>query len=329
MDFIKDLFTSEQSLFTITFLAAVFMFIIKVTDLNIAKRLRSTGEGLFIKTLQRDKERERQQKQLARMGFKKQGWAKKYDEQIRNIIIGLRLGGVSVENFTTGFVFVGVALFIVYTVLFESIFIGLILVVPSIIFIIALLVTITKNSVRLNDERVMDSLDIICPTIEHDVISAIKKSLDAIDPKIRIYYVDFLNNIELRGMLFSEAIMILNSKLGPRFSEFADKAVIFQDTGDEGSNEMFIDIVEINRYIREINNRAELKFQEINFNMTGSSLLIMAFMAYTYVTPLTSEIMVKSMIGKLISSICITSLILMFAVSRLNQANIDYDKINN
>lgn len=327
MSFIVSRMSSLPILSVILFILGLFLLYSRMLDVNMKEKMSSKGRDFLIKRLRKDELLARRNEQLEKIGKGVTGWRRVYRDLIQNVIISLNLPGVSVENFTTLFVFMGVVFWVGYAVFFDSVFLGLAVAVPTVFALAAFIVSYTKTSVRANDNRVMDSLDLICPTIEASVISAIKKNMDGYDLKIRPHYQRFLDDIEAHGLLFREAIVELNKRLGPRFDDFAQKALIFHETGDEGMNEMFMDIPEMNNFVRSINRKSDKLFQEKNTQMVSSSALVIGFLVYSYTNPLTGDVMRNTVIGKLVGAVSIAMIIMMYAIFQVAQATIDYNKI--
>lgn len=326
MTIIRYIF-SPRVLYTILIVLALTAVYLRIIGLNLKSEALDKSKKILIKRLQRDEENYIRNIQMERIGKGSKGVAKTYRELIQNVIISMKLDGITVENFTTFFGIFGVISWIGFSTAFDSLFIGALVAIPSIFAVIALVLSATKNSVRANDNRVMDSLDIICPTIENSVFSAITSNMNAFDNKIKIHYKNFVHDISSRDMSLREAITELNRKLGPRFDEFARKAILFHDAGEEGMNEIFMDVVEMNSYTRSINAKADIVFQQTNFNMLASGLIVVGFIWYAYNNPMTSDIMRNTLIGRLATAVSIAMIIMMYAVGQITQMSIDYNKI--
>lgn len=326
MGFLRMLF-SPDIFYTLLFITAIYLILSRVTGISIAQDLKRTSKKILIKRLAKDEENTRRNLQLERIGRGASGARKRYRDLIQNVIISLKLTGLTVENFTSIFIFLGILMWIGYATFFDSVIIGALVAVPSIFAVIAMILSLTKTSVRANDNRVMDSLDLICPIIEHSVVSAIRKALPAFDPKIRVHYKNFLIDIDSRDMSLREAITELNRKLGPRFDEFARKTLLFHEAGEEGMSEIFMDIVEMNNFTRSINSKADIVYRDTNFNLLASSSIVLGFLVYAYNNPLTGTIMRETFIGKLASAVSVSIVIMSYAVSQIIQMSIDYDQI--
>lgn len=323
-----NILVSPQVLYGIFFVTALVLLYGKMTQTSLKEKAIDTGMKILIKRLEKDKETTRKNEQLERIGAGSSGSKKRYRELVQSILISLKIEkAVTVENFTTFLIMAGILFFIGITTVFSSVLIGILVAVPSVMAILASLLAFTKVSIRANDNRVMDSLDLICPSIESSIVAAIKNNMTSFDPKIRKHYQNFLLDISARDMSMREAMAELNKSLGPRFDEFARKAILFDDSGEEGMAEIFRDIVEINNFTRSINAKADLVYREINFNTFSSSAIVVGFLGFAYTNPLTGEIMRYTFLGKLGVGISIAIIITMYAVSQITQMSIDYTKV--
>lgn len=327
MDLLNYL-ASPQVLYGLIFIGALVILYARMTETSLKEKAVDTGINLLIKRLEKDKETTRKNEQLERIGEGSKGSKKQYRELVRSILISLKIEkAITVENFTTFLILSGILFFMAFTTAFNSILIGILVAVPSVFAILAALLSFTKLSIRANDNRVMDSLDLICPAIETSIVAAIKNNVGTFDIKIQKHYQNFLLDISARDMSMREAMAELNKSLGPRFDEFARKAILFDDAGEEGMSEIFRDIVEMNNFTRSINSRADRVYQEINFNTLSSSAIVLGFLGYAYTNELTGEIMRNNFFGKLGVGISIAIIILMYAVSQITQMSIDYNKV--
>lgn len=310
----------------VCFIIALFMILVKRLDLKFSGS-ESLGKKFLIKRFRKDQELARERRQQELIGIKPTGKKKQYIDLVQSILISAKLDNLTVENFTSFLIFIGILVLAVMSLIFKSVFLGLLVAVPSMAAVFAVVILFTKNSIRFNDNVVMDSLDLICPAITHSVTYAIKTNMDAFDPSIKRHYMNFIYDIESRGMLFKEAIVELNRKLGPRFDYFAELAVMFYETGDEGMNSMFMDVVDINNSIRSVNAKSDIVFRKANLNLIGSSITIIAFLFYAYVNPMTGTLMRETFGGKLVGALVIAILIGVFSRTQIAQMTLKYEDI--
>lgn len=327
MLYVKQFFSSLSVLSTLLFITGLVLLYIKIFDVNVKDTAYKTSRKFIVSRIKKDRMITRRQEQMERIGRGATGWRKTYRDLVQNIIISLKLTGVSVQNFTSIFMFIGFLIWVGCSFIFSSLLLGAFIAVPAVFAIIAGLVSFTKASRRSNDNRVMDSLDLICPTIDASVVSAIKENMDGFDIRIRRHYQRFLDDMEAHGLLFKEAIVELNKRLGPRFDDFAQKAIIFHETGDEGMNEMFMDVPEMNNIIRSINRKTDLVFNEKNVQMLACDALVVGFLMFAYNNSLTGDIMRDTFIGRAVSAVSIAIMIMVYAIFQVAQATLNYDEV--
>lgn len=327
MQLIYDILFNPVVMAVFLFFIAMFLMYAKLTNMNLKEKALSITTSLIANRIRKDEEAHLKNKQMDLLGLNKDGFSKKYRDLIQSILISLKLTMFKVENFTSFVVFLMIVIATIFSIVFDSIIIGIMFSVPCVIAFIAMLTTMTRSSIRANDNRVMDALDIICPAIDNSVNAAIRSSMDGFDPKIKHKFQDFLDNQDARNMLFREAIVELRDELGPRANEFAKKALMFYETGDEGMNEIFMDIVELNSLTRSINAKSDEKFKEQNYQLIGSSSIILLFLGFTMTNELTGELLRTSFMGKLVAVLCISLAIMGFAAVQIIQMTINYDKL--
>ena len=322
MHFVIDLFSDPITVLVIltcisALIFTIFHFNISVTDLV------KNGVDVYVgRQLKVDNDKAKRREQLNKLGKRQPIIIQKYRMAVTSIKIALGLTFLSVENFTTIFILFGVVVFIVASILLNNIFFGLFIAIPSIFAFLAFLLVITKKKIRANDNAVMDALDAICPVINVGVVNAIKQSKDSFSRRVSHHFDWFLGAIEFKGYDFNEAIDELTIRLGPRFNEFANKAKIFEEHYKDGMEDIFKDIIEQNNDVRTDNAELDEIFRKKNTDLLVISMLLVAFLAYMYMIPLTREFMLNHFMGTLTTTLEVSMLILIYAVSQLLQIDI-------
>ncbi len=174
-------------------------------------------------------------------------------------------------------------------------------------------------------EAIMDAEDLLCPLARDGVLVAVKKILesqDFISPLIRHYFVQFVDNCENHGYTFKRAMEVLNRNLGPKFKSFAEKAVIFEYNERKGMADIFLDIVEENAALREINARKNRIFREMNREFIIKSSLILLFVFYSMTGQSLREFMLGTDLGRAINGIAVIAVCLSFARCQYLQRDI-------
>lgn len=196
------------------------------------------------------------------------------------IALDLHKDGVSVS----GLLFFLCAISIIVALVLNSIFaFGLVLLPICAIAVFAIVFILFKvvatSHVEKREEHIMDAVDFLIADIKGGVFNAIVRYENAIHPDIRIYFSQFIDEIRNQGYSFTDAMLNLNTKLGPTFSDFAYKAIMYEDKADEGMEEMFSSIVEKNRNVRTLRYNNNLVFSEVRmtFLMCIGIILFFAF----------------------------------------------------
>ncbi len=174
-------------------------------------------------------------------------------------------------------------------------------------------------------EAVMDAEDLICPMAKEGVLVAIKKVLenkDYLSPSIRPFFVQFVDNCESLGFSFNKAMQILNRQLGPKFDNFAKKAVVFESNERKGMADIFLDIVDENAALREINARKNIAFRKMNREFILKTLMIAVFVLYSLMGEGYRDFMIGTDVGKIVNSVAIIAVCLSFARCQMLQREV-------
>jgi hypothetical protein len=171
----------------------------------------------------------------------------------------------------------------------------------------------------------MDAEDVICPLAREGVLVAIKKVMESeeyISPNLRPYFQQFIDNCDNNGYSFKQAITLLNRQLGPKFDNFTKKAVVFEYNERKGMADIFLDIVDENAVLREINSKKERIFRKMNRDFMFKTGIIVLFFLYALTVKDFRQFMLVSNVGKLINTVLISVICLSFARSQVLQGNV-------
>jgi len=219
-------------------------------------------------------------------------------------------------------------IFVVFAVLLfmKSLTLSITITVSVFIVIITALIMQSKSLKAARLQSIMDAEDIICPLAHEGVFIAIKKALesdDYIDESIRPYFIQFVNNCENNGYSFRQAMEILNRQLGPKFDNFAKKAIVFEYNERKGMADIFMDVVDDNAILREINRKKDKAFRKMNRDFMLKTLIILLFFLYALTVPDFKAFMIDSTAGKIINTILLSIVCLAFARCQALQGNLD------
>ncbi|OPZ92502.1 MAG: hypothetical protein BWY74_01553 [Firmicutes bacterium ADurb.Bin419] len=174
-------------------------------------------------------------------------------------------------------------------------------------------------------EYIMDAEDILCPLAREGVLVAVKKVLESgeyLHKSIRPYFVQFVENYENHGYSFRRAMEVLNKQLGPKFDGFAKKAVIFEYNERKGMADVFLDIVDENAALREINARKDRIFKKMNFDFLMKTCLILIFVMYSMTIKEMRAFLLDNDLGRFLNTSAVVAICLGFARCQALQSDI-------
>lgn len=254
----------------------------------------------------------------------KEGIVSKYNNLVEGLISDLQLP-LSLESFTT-LLCIGFAIVVLVIVLFmKNVTLSVVIAVSVFIGLFTAFVMASKSVSAEKMESIMDAEDIICPLAKEGVLNAIKKVMeneDYIKDNIRPYFKQFVSNCEDNGYSFRQAITLLNKQLGHKFDNFAKKAITFEYNERKGMADIFLDIVDENAVLREMNAKKERIFRKMNRDFLLKTVIIILFFCYSLTVPEFKAFMIESDAGKFINTAVISGICLSFARCQALQSNL-------
>ena len=256
----------------------------------------------------------------------KENLAAKYNRLVEGLILDLNLP-FTLESFTSilAISFAVVVLVIVFYI--RNVTLSVLIAVSLFIGLMTWFVMKSKAVKAERIENIMDAEDLICPLARDGVLVAIKKVVaaeEAISPNIRPYFQQFIDNVENNGYSFRQAMELLNRQLGPKFDNFARKAVIFEYNERKGMADIFLDIVDENAVLREINSRKDRIFRKMNRDFFLKTIIIILFYLYALSVDGFREFMMQTNLGKMINTAMISIICVSFARTQALQGNLGY-----
>lgn len=248
----------------------------------------------------------------------------KYNRMVEGLLLDFNIP-LTLEGFTS-ILCICFAITVLVVVLFMQ-NVTLSVVVTTAIFI-GILTYFVMQSRAIKAERlenIMDAEDIICPLAREGVLVAIKKVMESeeyISPNIRPYFQQFIDNCENNGYSFKQAITLLNRQLGPKFDNFTKKAIVFEYNERAGMADIFLDIVDENAVLREINSRKDRIFRKMNRDFIVKTAIILLFFIYALSVQDFREFMLFNDFGKLINTVIISVICISFARCQALQGNL-------
>lgn len=168
------------------------------------------------------------------------------------------------------------------------------------------------------EAEIMDAVDLLVSDIRGGIYNAILRYKDSFHPNIRPFFLSFIDDIQNKGYSFKQAMGILNDKLGYNFTDFAQKAVLYEDKADETMEDIFSSIIETNRQRRTLRYINNIKFNELRTQFIVSFLLIIGYGVFSaLLDPFILEFLTQNAFGKLllIGDIVIIAFVLSYLAS--------------
>ncbi|MCL1974613.1 MAG: hypothetical protein FWG61_00460, partial [Firmicutes bacterium] len=298
---------------------AVFIFINVVFNVRIFEGIRQffweIVENLLDSVSKRNAQRYIARRRKEAISKSKESLISKYNTAVENAILDLNWP-LTLESFTSALC-VGFVLLVFTVLLFMKSFTLSVAIAVSVVIVIFTVFIMQSKSLKAQRlESIMDAEDIICPLAHEGVFIAIHKALESdeyIHENIRPYFVQFINNCENNGYSFRQAMEILNKQLGPKFDNFAKKAIVFEYNERKGMADIFLDVVDDNAILREINRKKDKAFQKMNRDFMIKTLIIILFFLYALTVPEFKNFMIGSTAGKVINTILLSIVCLSFA----------------
>jgi len=254
----------------------------------------------------------------------KEGLIAKYNNIVENLIFDFNLP-LTLEGFNS-FICIVFAIMVLIVVLFlKNITLSAFVSISILVGIITFFTMQSRQIKSAKIEHIMDAEDILCPLAREGVLVAIKKVLESdefLHNSIRPYFVQFVENYENHGYSFRRAMEVLNKQLGPKFDNFAKKAIIFEYNERKGMADVFLDIVDENAALREINARKNRIFKKMNMDFLIKTSLIVIFIMYSMTIKEIRDFLINNDLGRFVNTLAIVSICLGFARCQALQGDI-------
>jgi len=254
----------------------------------------------------------------------KEGLIAKYNNIVENLIFDFNLP-LTLEGFNS-FICIVFAIMVLLVVLFlKNITLSAFVSISILVGVITFFTMQSRQIKSAKIEHIMDAEDILCPLAREGVLVAIKKVLESdeyLHNSIRPYFVQFVENYENHGYSFRRAMEVLNKQLGPKFDNFAKKAIIFEYNERKGMADVFLDIVDENAALREINARKNRIFKKMNMDFLIKTSLIVIFLLYCMTIKEIRDFLLNNDLGRFINTLAIVSICLGFARCQALQGDI-------
>ncbi|WP_048745649.1 hypothetical protein [Paenibacillus sp. P22] len=305
-------FVLFNAVFEVRFFQGAGRFVLNLVD-TLAEHLGRYNTRRYVERIKRE-----------RIVRRKENVFTKYNRLAEELILDFRLP-LTLESFTSllCILFALTALLIVFFM--QNVTLSVVVTISIFIGLLTYFVMQSKSIKAERLEAIMDAEDIICPLARDGVLVAIKKVMateEYIRPALRPYFQQFIDNCENNGYSFKQAILLLNRQLGPKFDNFTKKAITFEYNERKGMADIFLDIVDENAVLREINVRKDRIFRKMNRDFLLKTLIIVLFFFYALSVPDFREFMLHTSAGKVINSLLVSVICISFARCQALQGNL-------
>lgn len=301
-----------NAIFEVRFFQGTGRFFLNILD-TLAEHLGRYNTKRYVERVKRE-----------RIVKRKENIYAKYNRLVEGLILDFNLP-FTLESFTS-LLCIGFAITVLIVITFmHNVTLSIVVTVAIFVALLTYFVMQSKAVKAERMENIMDAEDIICPLAREGVLVAIKKVMDSdeyIRPSIRPYFQQFIDNCENNGYSFKQAITLLNRQLGPKFDNFTKKAIIFEYNERKGMADIFLDIVEENAVLREINAKKDRIFRKMNRDFLLKTAIIIAFFFYALSVKQFAQFMLINDWGKMINTVMISVICISFARCQALQGNL-------
>lgn len=248
----------------------------------------------------------------------------KYNRLVENLILDFNMP-LTLESFTSLLCISFVVVVMIVVLYMQNVTLSVVITVSIFIGLLTFFVMQSKSIKAERLENIMDAEDLICPLARDGVLVAIKKVMESeeyMSPNIRPYFQQFIDNCENNGYSFRQAMELLNRQLGPKFDNFAKKAIVFEYNERKGMADIFLDIVDENAVLREINGRKERIFRKMNRDFIIKTAIITLFFVYALSVEEFKQFMLFNDVGKFINTVLVSVICISFARCQALQGNL-------
>lgn len=221
-----------------------------------------------------------------------------------NIITNLNLQKSGVTVF-------GLLLFMVITSVALAAFIGVVfnfealLMIPMAVVSFAGVFVVMEFKALGQKEKyegeIMDAVDLLVSDVKGGIHNAIVRYMQSFHPDIRPYFKEFVENVNTKGLSFKASMIVLNDRLGITFSDFAHKAIIYEEKADAEFDDIFSSILEVNRHKRILRAKNNAAFSQIITTFIVTFLAVAGYALYiAFTEPYVGTFLSSEIVGKIL-----------------------------
>lgn len=168
-------------------------------------------------------------------------------------------------------------------------------------FIVVIFRFMSLMAYEKKEAEIMDTEDLLAMDVKGGVYNAILRYRKSFHPNMKPYFEEFIDNIQHKGYSFREAMLVLNDRLGQNFTDFAQKAILYEEKADKDMDDIFSSIVEINRYRRTLRYENNKKFNQLRLEFILSMCVIGGYVIFSMISdPFLANFFKNTLFGKLL-----------------------------
>lgn len=215
-------------------------------------------------------------------GISRKSFSAKMNNYFIEIISNLDMAkdGVTPAGLLVFLATLGMASFIFMLTFTNQLVVSLLLAAVTLYFTVTVLRFASLMRFERREAEIMDTVDLLSMDIKGGVKNAIVRYTPSLHPNIKPYFLEFLDNINIRGYSFEQAMLLLSDRLGATFVDFAQKAILYEAKADKELEEIFSSIIEVNRHRRELRDRTNRKFAQLRADFLISGAVIVGYVLY-------------------------------------------------
>lgn len=222
--------------------------------------------------------------------------------------------GVTVAGLITFIIFVSGAVTIIFATVFNAMNVFLLMFAAVAFLVITLLRFAAISNIEQREADIMDSVDLLVSDVKGGIMNAIIRYKDSFPVGVRHYFHEFLDDVQNKGYGFRLAMNKLNEKMGMSFTEFAQKAILYEEKADKNMDDIFSSIIEINRQRRTLRYTNNIEFANLRLQFVVSIMAILGYAIFAMFTDAyIMNFLTDTLIGKIM--IIIDIVIITFVLS--------------
>lgn len=312
-----------KTIFIITSIVLIYYILKNILGITVIDILKYFRDGLSLRLAKSAVKVEHKMEKLDKIK-QNNTLAGKYTRLLNEILIdlGWKKEGLNAGSTTMAMLVISVFGSLIICFALSSYILLPLLVFPVFLFLFFAMFAIGKqgHTKRVND--IMEFEDTIAPVIARGVEVAIREYKDAIPESIKPSVEKFLDRGSNQNRSFPEAMKELTDNLGEDFTDFANKAIIFEMEEREGLSEIFKDTVVKNGRVREINRLKNERFKVINTDFQMSLALCILFVIGSCILNPGARQIYAMPIGKILIVADILILVCVFSYGQYLQTDI-------